>query len=310
MGFYFFVFKGEIKLNINDLLIYGRKYLLDTQIENIPLKVRLLLEHVLKMNKFELVINHTQEISNEKVEEFQKGLEKIKNNTPIQYIINNQEFMKLNFYVDENVLIPQPDTEILVEEVIKYINNTNINTFSNTTASNIPNTSPIKILDLCTGSGAIAISLAKYIENCEITATDISNKAMQVAKLNAETNLVHKKINFIQSDMFENVDIKDFDIIVSNPPYIETDTIITLNADVQKEPKIALDGGIDGLNFYRIILNNGYNYLKNNGKLFLEIGYNQREKLFKLISDSNFFENPHCVKDLSGNSRVIICSKK
>ncbi len=281
-------------MNINDLLIHGRKYLLNTQIQNIPLKVRLLLENILNMNKFELVINHTQEISNEKIQEFQKGLEKLKNNTPIQYITNHQEFMKLDFYVDENVLIPQPDTEILVEEVLKY-------------TSNI---SPIKILDLCTGSGAIAISLAKYIENCEITATDISNKAIQIAKLNAEKNLVHKKINFIESNMFENIPIDEFDIIVSNPPYIETNTICTLNPDVQNEPIIALDGGIDGLDFYKIILNNGYTYLKNKGKLFLEIGYNQKNDLFKLILDSNHFENPQCVKDLSGNNRVIICDKK
>lgn len=281
-------------MNINELLIYGRKYLLDTNIENIPLKIRLLLEHILNMNKYELVINHTQEIDDFKFNEFKNGLEKIKNNIPIQYIINNQEFMKMNFYVDENVLIPQPDTEILVEEVIKYCNKN----FNNST---------VKILDLCTGSGAIAISLAKYIENCEIVASDISNKALQIAKLNAEKNLVHSKISFIESDMFSNININDFDIIVSNPPYIETNTILSLDADVQKEPKIALDGGIDGLDFYKIIINNGFNYLKNNGKLFLEIGYNQKDKLFELISESEYFTEPICIKDLSNNDRVIIC---
>ena len=286
-------------MNINELLIYGRKYLLETQIENIPLKVRLLLEHILHMNKFDLVINHTQEIPNDKIEEFKNGLEKLKNNTPIQYITNNQEFMKLNFYVDENVLIPQPDTEILVEEVLKYANN-----------ANTSKTSPIKILDLCTGSGAIAVSLAKYIDNCEITATDISNKALQIAKLNAEKNQVHKKINFIESNMFENIPTKDFDIIVSNPPYIETNTIRTLDAEVQKEPQIALDGGTDGLDFYKIIINTGHNYLKNNGKLFIEIGYNQKDEIFKLISDSKLFTNPNCIKDLNGNNRVITCEKK
>lgn len=285
-------------MNINDLLIYGRKYLLNTEIENIPLKVRLLLEHILNMNKFELVINHTQNIPEDKVREFRGGLEKIKNNTPIQYITNKQEFMKLNFYVDENVLIPQPDTEILVEEVIKYVN-----TIKNSA-------SPVKILDLCTGSGAIAVSLAKYIENCEITASDISNKALQIAKLNAEKNLVHKKINFIESNMFDTININDFDIIVSNPPYIETDTINTLAKDVQKEPKLALDGGIDGLDFYKIIINQAHNYLKNTGKIFLEIGYNQKDSVFNLILDSKFYENPNCICDLSGNDRVVIFLKK
>lgn len=286
-------------MNINELLIYGRKYLLENttnQITNIPLKVRILLEHILNMNKYDLVINHLQEIDNYKIEEFKIGLNKIKNNIPIQYITNNQEFMKLNFYVDENVLIPQPDTEILVEKVINYCKNN----FNN---------SQIKILDLCTGSGAIAISLAKYIENCEITATDISYKAIQIAKLNAEKNLVHKKINFIESDMFSNIPLNKFDIIVSNPPYIETSVISTLDPEVQKEPHIALDGGNDGLDFYRTIINNCNNYLTDIGLLFLEIGYNQKNSVIELIKKSNYFGNIECVKDLANNNRVIIASK-
>ena len=283
-------------MNINDLLIYGRKFLLNTSVKEAPLKIRLLAEHVLKMNKYELVTHHTKEISEEEFNNFNIGLEKIKNCIPIQYITNNQEFMKLNFYVDENVLIPQPDTEILVEEVIKYC----LTTFQK---------SKVKILDLCTGSGAIAVSLAKYINNCEITATDISSKAISIAKLNAERNLVHTKINFIQSDMFDKIEAKDFDIIVSNPPYIEKDIIATLDAEVQKEPLIALDGGTDGLFFYRIILKNSGNYLVNNGKIFIEIGYNQKDSIFNLIRTSKDFINPVCVKDLANNDRLIICEK-
>lgn len=256
----------------------------------------MLAEHVLNMNKFDLVINHEHEVTKEQELEFQLGLEKIKNNTPIQYITNHQEFMKLNFYVDENVLIPQPDTEILVEEVIKYIEQNNLDT----------PTSPIKILDLCTGSGAIAISLAKYIENVEITAIDISVKAIQVAKLNAEKNLVHNKITFIESNMFENIEESEFDIIVSNPPYIETNVIPTLSSEVQQEPHIALNGGNDGLDFYKIIVNSSKKYLKPNGKVFLEIGFDQKEKLFELINNSDYNTEPVCIKDLGGNDRVII----
>ena len=256
----------------------------------------MLAEHVLNMNKFDLVINHEHEVTKEQELEFQLGLEKIKNNTPIQYITNHQEFMKLDFYVDENVLIPQPDTEILVEEVIKYVEQNKLETSS----------SPIKVLDLCTGSGAIAISIAKYIGNCEVTATDISSKAIQIAKLNAERNLVHKKMTFIESNMFENIDETEFDIIVSNPPYIETNVIPTLDTEVQKEPHIALDGGLDGLNFYKIIVNNAKKHLKSNGKVFLEIGYNQKDALFELINKADYDANPICVKDLSNNDRVII----
>lgn len=248
------------------------------------------------MNKFELVINHTQEISEEKINEFEAGLEKIKKGYPIQYITNHQEFMKLDFYVDENVLIPQPDTEILVEEVIKYCTElSQKNQLS----------SPLKILDLCTGSGAIAISLAKYVENCEITATDISSKAIQIAKLNAEKNLVHKKINFIESDMFENIHTTDFDIIVSNPPYIETNVISTLSAEVQKEPHIALDGGHDGLDFYKKIINNVEKHTKKSGAVFLEIGYNQKDNIFDLIKQYNTNINPICIKDFGNNDRVV-----
>jgi len=248
------------------------------------------------MNKFELVINHTQEISEEKINEFEAGLEKIKKGYPIQYITNHQEFMKLDFYVDENVLIPQPDTEILVEEVIKYCTElSQKNQLSST----------IKILDLCTGSGAIAISLAKYVENCEITATDISSKAIQIAKLNAEKNLVHKKINFIESDMFENIHTTDFDIIVSNPPYIETNVIQTLDLEVQKEPHLALDGGQDGLNFYKEIINNVEKYTTKSGAIFLEIGYNQKDSIFELLKQHNSNINSICIKDFGNNDRVV-----
>ena len=262
-------------------------------IEDVPVKVRLLVESVLNMNKFELVIHHDMEVSEKQINEFEIGLEKIKNNVPIQYITNHQEFMKLDFYVDENVLIPQPDTEILVEEVLKYADL--VSTKSE----------PLKILDLCTGSGAIAISLAKYIDNCEVTATDISNKAIQIAKLNAEKNLVHRKITFIESDMFDNIPKNKYDIIVSNPPYIETDVLNTLSKEVQKEPHLALDGGDDGLKFYRLIIKNAKDYLAPDGKVFVEIGYDQKDKLFEIINESEHFSNPVCVKDICGNDRVI-----
>ncbi len=255
------------------------------------------------MNKFELIIYHALEISEDKVAEFRNGLEKLKNNMPVQYLTNHQEFMKLHFFVDENVLIPQPDTEILVEEVIKYINEIqNLESDSDKEEKH----KTLKILDLCTGSGAIAISIAKNIENCKITATDISSKALQIAKLNAEKNLVHKKISFIESDMFANISENSFDIIVSNPPYIETNTIPLLSKEVQYEPTIALDGGTDGLDFYKTIIDNYQKYLNKNGKVFLEIGYNQKNSLFELIHSHNKNITTTCIKDLSGNDRVII----
>ena len=275
-------------MNINDALIYGRQYLLNTNIQNIPLKVRLLLEHTLNMNKYELVINHTQEIDTYKLHQFTSGLEKIKNNTPIQYIINNQEFMKMNFYVDENVLIPQPDTEILVEEVIKIAGKMN---------------NP-KILDLCTGSGAIAISIAKNVPDAEVYAIDISQKAIEVAKKNAKQ--LGAKVKFIKSNLFHKIEKTKFDIIVSNPPYIKKDVMKSLSEEVRKEPELALDGGIDGLDFYRKITKQAIDYLKFGSYLCYEIGYDQKEEVIEIINEQGNYSKPYCKKDLGGNDRIIV----
>ena len=196
----------------------------------------------------------------------------------------------MNFFVDENVLIPRQDTEILVEEVIKIANKNN----------------SIKILDLCTGSGAIAVSLAKYIENSEITAVDISEKALGIAKRNAKINKVENKITFVKSDLFNNLANNKFDIIVSNPPYIKKQTIKTLEKQVQKEPLIALDGGEDGLDFYKKIIKNAYIFLKYNGYLCFEIGYDQKQEVIDLIVKEEKYINTYSKKDLYDNDRIVI----
>ena len=157
------------------------------------------------------------------------------------------------------------------------------------------------ILDLCTGSGCIAISLSENIENSDITATDINKTALEIAKKNDK----NKKIIFKQSDMFENLESEKFDIIVSNPPYIKTKVIESLEKDVQQEPKLALDGGEEGLKFYRAITENGYKYLNNDGYLCLEIGEDQKEEVMELLKSNNY-QDIYCKKDLAGNDRVII----
>ena len=226
------------------------------------------------------------EISSENEKEYNKFIDEIIEGKPIQYILGYQEFMEINFKVTEDVLIPQPDTEILVEKTIEIAK-----TFERP-----------KILDLCTGSGAIAISLSKLVPQAQITASDISEKALEVAKLNDE----NKKINFIHSDMFQNINEK-FDIIVSNPPYIKTDVIKTLSKEVQIEPHIALDGGEDGLVFYKEIINNGYKYLNKKGYLCLEIGDDQKEAIVNLIKNSKNYTSIETYKDLAGHDRVITC---
>ena len=306
-------------------LIQNSKHELDSlNIEEADIKLKILIEYVFKISKEKLILKYKDEINNKKVEEFRNLLKKLENGIPIQYIINNQEFMGLNFYVDEDVLIPQPDTEVLVEEVIKYCNELRNNEpedketnkdykeniekepIINKEDKNI-NKKTIKILDLCTGSGIIGISIYKYLENVEIYASDISQKALNIAEKN--TNLNNAKINFINSDMFENIHIKDFDIIVSNPPYIESKVIESLSKEVQNEPKLALDGGEDGLKFYRCILENAKDYLRKNGAIFLEIGYDQKEKIEEILKSYKIYKETKCIKDFGGNNRVIIIKK-
>ena len=203
--------------------------------------------------------------------------------------------MGIEFYVDEKVLIPQPDTEILVEEVLK-IYEKNLN--------NKEENNNIKILDICTGSGAIAISISKILKNVDITASDISKDALEIAKKNAINNNV--EIEFIKSNMFENINNK-YNIIVSNPPYIKTDIIKTLDRQVQNEPLIALDGGEDGLEFYRILVKESKKYLKENGFICMEIGFDQKEEVEKLLIDNNY-SNIYCKKDLSENDRIVVAN--
>ena len=277
-------------MKIIELEEKGLKILRENNIEDSSLKIKILLSNILRKTKEYIMIHNDDEVSFNIEKEFFKKIDRIKKNEPIQYVINSQEFMGFMFYVDENVLIPQPDTEILVEEVINIVKNK----FSD----------KVKILDLCTGSGAIGISIAKLLENSSITVSDIDEKCIQIAKRNAIKNDI--KIDIVQSDIFKNFSkTNKFDIIVSNPPYIREDIIKTLPKEVQKEPYKALNGGKDGLHFYREIVNNAQNFLNPNGYLALEIGYDQKEDVKKIL-EKNKFKNIYSKKDLSGNDRIVV----
>lgn len=278
-------------MKIKDALYEGNKILLYNNIEDSKLKLRMLLSHILNVKKEYLLIYDMQELDINLEKDFFEKVKRLSKNEPIQYIINSVEFMGINFYVDKNVLIPQPDTEILVQKTIEAFQS----------RKNIQ-----KILDLCTGSGAIGVSLCKNLNNVQIVATDISENALNIAKKNAEKNKA--KIKFVKSDLFENIN-EEFDIIVSNPPYIETDVINTLSEEVRYEPILALDGGKDGLDFYRIIANNSRKYLKENGMLLLEVGYNQKKSVMNILKKSGF-KNIECYKDLSNYDRVIMAEKE
>lgn len=274
---------------IEDLIVYGTKELKKENIEDAKLKAKILLAFLMNTSKEYLILNKEQILNNNIIKKYQQGINKIKSGMPLQHITHSQEFMGLSFYVDKNVLIPRFDTESLVIEILELIKNQeNLN-----------------ILDMCTGSGAIAISLAKKIKGCHIYAADISVKALNVAKINNQLNATN--VEFIKSNMFKNISRKDFDIIVSNPPYIETTNIQYLNQDVQQEPKIALDGGEDGLKFYRILAKQAYQYLKPNGLLVMEIGYNQKQSVTKILKSTEKYQEINCKKDFDGNDRIILC---
>lgn len=256
------------------------------KIEDAISKARRLLAYTLGVEKEYLIINSEQELLDENIKRYGMNIERLIEGEPIQYIIGKQEFMSIEFNVNKNVLIPQPDTEILVEKAIEIIK-----TYKEP-----------KILDLCTGSGAIAISIKKYVPEAKVFASDVSEKALEVAKANDREN----KITFIHSNLFENIQEK-FDVIITNPPYIKTEEIGTLSKEVQNEPKLALDGGQDGLEFYRKIIEQAYRYLTPNGFLCLEIGEDQKHTVANIINESGKYKKIKTYKDLENRDRVLIC---
>ena len=273
-------------MKISEALSYGAR-----EIEYFNAK--LLLEKVLNCKDNYLVINNDKDLTPAQENYFKNLVKAVKAGEPVQYITNKQEFYDCEFYVDKNVLIPQQDTSFVVYKALSIINSMNYNR-------------PIKILDLCTGSGAIAIVVSKILKDknieFEMTASDISTGALKVAMKNAEKIIPDVKINFILSDLFDKIDGK-FDMIISNPPYVRSEDIKKLSLDVQNEPHIALDGGIDGLKFYRKISEQIDNYLIEDGYLVLEIDYDQGRKVCELFENSNFF------KDLNKNDRCVIYQK-
>lgn len=274
-------------MNVKEAIKYGIDNL--KNIDDKSLKLRLILSHFMNVEKNYLITHDDEELSDEIEEKYKQGIEKLSKDVPLQYITNTQEFYGMKFKVNENVLIPRYDTEILIEETLKRAKN------------------QYKILDMCTGSGIIAITLAKNVEKANVFACDISLEALRVAKENNE--LHNANVKFINSNLFENIEEKNFDIIVSNPPYITEKEMQELENQVKKEPELALYGGVDGLDFYRKITENAKEYLKKEGLLIFEIGYKQKEDVSKILIE-NKFKNIKCVKDLQGLDRVIIGEKE
>ena len=262
-------------------------------------EIELLFTEMLNCDRLSLYLNSGLKLDKEKSYLISGALKKRIAGEPIQYILGKTEFMGLELKLNQDVFIPRPETELLVETTIKYV-----------TRHPSPVTS-LRILDIGTGSGCIAVSLAKLLPGAKLTATDISQEALEVARYNAVLNKVAEKIRFIESNLFARYTVRRtrYDMILSNPPYISTSEIEKLQIEVQYEPRIALDGGADGLGFYRRIIKDAHHYLKHGGYLIMEIGYNQRAGIEDIFQKEKNFRVIEAIKDYNNIDRVIVAQK-
>lgn len=277
-------------------MIKGYNILKCENIETYMLDAQLLLQKVLKKDKLFIMLNRELETDEENTKEYFRLIELRKNKMPIKYILEECEFMGINFNVREGVLIPRGDTEILVEEALDRIKQNNY----------------IDICDVCCGSGAIGISVGKILENTKIYCYDISDTACEVTLENINKFNLENRIRVFKSDLLEEA-IENgirFDVVLSNPPYIRKDVIPTLMEDVKNyEPYIALCGGDDGLEFYKKITKQSLMVLKQGGMIGFEIGHDQKEDVHNILFE-NGFEEIRCIKDLAGLDRVVIGTLK
>lgn len=273
-------------MTVEELIVYGKG---KTSSDH----AKMLLSSYLDVNPLELLTILDKEVDSDIEKLYKSSLEALKENKPIQYVIGNVNFYGLKFIVNKNVLIPRFETEELVEQVVEYTKDLNKD--------------KIKILDLGCGSGAIGLTLKSILKDSEVTLTDISKEALEVAKLNA--NNLNLDVTFIESDWFSNVKLEKYDIIVSNPPYIRTDEEIE-EIVKNNEPSLALYGGADGLDCYRKILANIKPYLNNKFLIAFEIGESQEEEIYDIVNKYLKDVEITCKKDLYGRNRMIFVRNK
>ena len=296
-------------MDIKEYYRYAIEDLKSANIETPELDAGVMLCHVLKCDKAHLYSHYDRVLDKEELRLLREMLNQRILNVPLQYIVGETEFMGLSFSVSPAVLIPRQDTETLVEECIKLVGlitkqaelgKTDMHKVNDALITNV------KVLDMCTGSGCIAVSIAHYCPESIVVACDISEAAIYIARENCERNRVDKRVKLYCGDLFESLaGEQQFNIIVSNPPYIESNVIPELQKEVKNhEPFLALDGGKDGLDFYREIIAKAPKYLINGGYLALEIGYNQGQSVKKIMKE--FFFEITVYKDLGGNDRVVI----
>ena len=279
-------------MKIGELLNIAAKTLSDAGINTARLDSQLLLGKVLNKDKLYLMINNAENVNNTNEEKFFELINKRKEKMPVRYILGECDFMGLDFFVEEGVLIPRSDTEVLVEKVLSMVDEN----------------AELYACDLCSGSGAIGIALAAYRKNIKVDSIDYYEIPEKITKKNIARHNLQDRMNFIKSDLLKEAinKGKKYDLLVSNPPYIKAEEIETLMSDVKDyEPHTALDGGNDGLVFYRRIMEESKRVMKNNSIIAFEIGYDQGESVKELM-ENNGCNNVEIIKDLAGLDRVVI----
>ena len=298
-----------MSLLVKEMLTMGEKQLMDSDIADATRDCKILYCYMMDIPFSKIILEYQEVLQDRLCDKYFELIDRRSNGEPVQYIMGSQEFMGLEFIVNENVLIPRQDTETLVEDALEIIN----------TGTLRGEDMDVKrkewdILDLCTGSGAIGISLARIANKVNVTCSDISEGAIKVAKENAQKHGVAKFVKFEQGDLFKpfskHFRKQKFDMIISNPPYIKSSVIPTLQKEVcEHEPISALDGGESGLDFYERIVNGVGGHLRKGGVLLLEIGHDQGEAVRGLLSRNGDFTSIRVLKDLANRDRIVFAKK-
>jgi release factor glutamine methyltransferase len=279
-------------MNIHSAVIEGTTILKNRSILSAKLDTEILMAKALGKNREYIILNNDKFLNEKNLKYFKKLVQERATKKPIAYLIKKKYFWNSEFYVDKNSLIPRPDTEIIIDQVLKYTKNKNY----------------LNILDIGIGSGCILLSILKERKKFYGTGIDISRKSLNISKMNAKKLFLDRRVKFFKSDV-DKFAIGKYDLIVSNPPYIKTCDLKYLESDVIKfEPKLALDGGLDGLSVIRKVIKKSSELIKKNGKFILEIGFDQKNKVIKLLNNKGFYINS-TVKDLANNDRCIISTK-
>ena len=279
-------------MNIKSILSEGTKILQKNKVSNPQLDSEILLSSSINRDKKHIILNPKELLNFKQSEKFKNLIERRKKGEPIAYLVNKKDFWKDEFFVTRDVLIPRPDTELIVEQVLKIYSND----------------AKLQVLDIGTGSGCILLSILKERPNVNGTGIDISKKSINVSKFNAKQLNLTNRVKFFHSSV-DNFKIGKYDLIVSNPPYIELLNLKYLEKDIVNfEPKLALSGGLDGFSKIRKVINRAKTLIKKNGKLILEIGFNQKNKAKRILEEEGFYVNK-TIKDYGNNDRCIVSTK-